>query len=175
MIRRIDLDYAVRRSRSGWVLLGIGTLAVVAAAVLYSGLAERSARWEQVKEKAARQNAALVVARDDPEGRRQLALQVEGANDVIFRLSLPWNDLFRSIEASAIDTVALLSVQPQPQQRLIALNGEARTYADVLEYMQRLDASGAFAHTRLLSHKVRRDDPRHPVAFAIAASWRIAP
>ena len=67
------------------------------------------------------------------------------------------------------------SVQPQPQQHLVTLNGEAKSYADVLEYMQRLDSSDAFTHTRLLSHKVKREDPRHPVAFTIAATWKIAP
>jgi hypothetical protein len=176
MIRRIDLDYCKRRrSRSGWVLLGTGVFAAAAAAVLYAGLAERSGQWEQATQKSARKSAAFAAARDDPENRRRLLLQVENANEVIGRLSLPWNELFRSIEESAIDTVALLSVQPQPQQRLITLNGEARSYADVLEYMQRLDASGAFAHTRLLSHKVRREDPRQTVAFAIAATWRIVP
>jgi Tfp pilus assembly protein PilN len=175
MIRRIDLDYVQHRSRTGWAVLGIGVIAAVAAAVLYAGLSERSGRWEKVTQKAAARNAAVAAVRDNPEDRRRLALQVESANEVIGRLSLPWNELFRSIEDSAIDTVALLSVQPQPQQRLVALNGEARSYADVLEYMQRLDASGAFAHTRLLSHKVKREDPRHPVAFAIAAGWRVAP
>ena len=74
-----------------------------------------------------------------------------------------------------MDTVALLSVQPQPQQRLVTLHGEARSYADVLAYMERLDSSGAFARARLLNHKVKREDPRHPVDFAIAATWKITP
>lgn len=175
MMRRIDLDYRPRRSRAGWVLLGAGLAAACSAGVLFAGLAEQSAQWQQVAAKAEHRTAALVALRDDPEQRKRLLGQVEDANQVIGRLSLPWNELFLSIEASAIDSVALLSVQPQPQQRLVTLNGEARTYANVLEYMERLDASGAFTHTRLLSHKVKPDDPRHPVAFAIAANWRISP
>ncbi len=175
MIRRIDLDYAAHRSRIGWVLLCIGVFAAGAAAVLYAGLADQSARGDQVAQKAARQGAAFVAARDNPDDRRRLLVQVGDANEVIGRLSLPWNELFKSIEESAVDSVALLSVQPQPQQHLITLNGEAKSYADVLEYMQRLDSSEAFARTRLLSHKVKREDPRHPVAFAIAANWRISP
>ena len=172
MIRRIDLDYAGKpRSGFGWMLLGVGVFAAGAVAVLYAGLAERSGQWEQATQKAARHAAA----RGNPQDGGRLLVQVEHANEVIGRLSLPWNELFRSIEDSAIDSVALLSVQPQPQQRLVTLNGEARSYADVLEYMQRLDASGAFTRTRLLSHKVKGEDPRHPVAFAIAAIWRIAP
>ena len=175
MIRRIDLDYGRRRQRPGWVLFGAGLIAAGAAAAVYAGMSERAAQWEQVAAKAARQGAAPVAVLGNPEDRRWLLLQVEDANEVIGRLSLPWNELFRSIENAAIDTVALLSVQPQPQQRLITLNGEARSYDDVLAYMERLDASGAFVRTRLLSHKVKKDDPRHPVAFAIAASWRIGP
>jgi Tfp pilus assembly protein PilN len=175
MIRKIDLDYCARKSRMGWVLLGIGVLAVSAAAIIYAGLADRAGQWEQVAMKAARQSAGSAAVRGNAEDRNRLLLQVEDANEVIGRLSLPWNELFKGIEDSAIDGVALLSVQPQPQQHLITLNGEAQTYADVLEYMERLDSSGAFAHPRLLSHKVKREDPRHPVAFAIAANWRITP
>ena len=175
MIRRIDLDYAAHRSRTGWVLLCVGVLVAAAAGVLYAGLADQSARWGQVAQKAARQGAAFIAARDNPDDRRRLLLQVADANEVIGRLSLPWNELFKGIEESSIDTVALLSVQPQPQQHLITLNGEAKSYADVLEYMQRLDASQAFTRTRLLSHRVKREDPRHPVAFAIAANWKVTP
>ena len=175
MIRKIDLDYCARKSRSGWVMLGIGALALGAAATFYASLAVRAGQWEQAAMKAARQDATSVAVRGTAEDRNRLLLQVEDANEVIGRLSLPWNELFKGIEDSAIDGVALLGVQPQPQQRLITLNGEAQTYADVLEYMARLDASDAFMHARLLSHKVKSEDPRHPVGFAIAASWRIAP
>jgi hypothetical protein len=154
--------------------VGIGLLAVSAAAVIYAGMADRAAQWEKVALKAARQSTAS-TSRGNGEESKRLQLEVEDANEIIGRLSLPWHELFKSIEDSAIDRVALLSVQPQPQQRLITLNGEAGTYSDVLEYMERLDSSDAFAHARLLSHKVKREDSRHPVAFAIAANWRIAP
>jgi Tfp pilus assembly protein PilN len=174
-MRKIDLDYCAHESRIGWGLLAIGVLAVGAAAAIYAGLVDRAEQWEQVAMKAARQSAASVAVRGNAEDRNRLLLQVDDANEVIGRLSLPWNELFKGIEDSAIDRVALLGVQPQPQQRLITLNGEAQSYADVLEYMQRLDSSEAFTRTRLLSHKVKREDPRHPVAFAIAANWRIVP
>ena len=141
MMRRIDLDYAVRRSRTGWVLLGIGICTVGATVILYAGLAGRSTQWEQAALKTARQDAAAVAVHDDPEGRRRFVAKVGDANEVIGRLSLPWNDLFRSIEASAIDKVALLSVQPQPQQHLVILNGEVRLYGRVL----RIDPTSARA------------------------------
>jgi len=175
MMRRIDLDYgSKRRSPLGWVLLGAGLTAACAASLLYASLADQSEQWEQVVRKAARRHAGPGAPRDDPEDRRRLLLQVEDANQVIGRLSLPWNELFRSIEDAAMDRVALLSFQPQPQQRLITLHGEARSYSDVLEYMERLDSSRTLSRARLLSHRVKSEDPRHPVDFTIAANWRIS-
>ena len=182
MIRRIDLDFVVRDgrggSRSGWALFGIGVISAAAVAVLYAGIAERSAQWDEAARKAARKDASARMTASGPENAQahtQLIGQVEDANDVIGRLSLPWNALFSSIEGAALDTVALLGVQPQPQQRLVTLAGEARSYADVLEYMERLDASVAFAHSRLVSHKVKRESPVHPVDFVIVTQWRMPP
>ena len=182
MIRRIDFEFASRNrhggSRAGWVALAMGLCAVLAVAAMYSGIEERSAQWELAARKVAQadpvgRTVAGIPA--DAQARTKLVSQVEDANDVIGRLSLPWNTLFRSLEGAALDTVALLGVQPQPQQRLVTLVGEARSYADVLEYMERLDASDAFVHARLVSHKVKSEGPVHPVDFIIAAQWRMPP
>jgi hypothetical protein len=183
MKRPIDLEFIGRdrhgkSARAGWGMLGFGLIAAAAAAVLYAGIAERSEQWEQAARKTSHADSnrrAGAGAPMDPLMRTRLTAQVADANDVIGRLSLPWNALFLSIESSALDTVALLGVQPQPEQRLVTLTGEARSYADILEYMERLDASVAFVHSRLVSHKVKREAPGHPVDFVIAAQWRIAP
>ncbi|HVY07910.1 MAG TPA: PilN domain-containing protein [Burkholderiales bacterium] len=173
MIRRIELDYVARRPRSGSMLLYAGVLATVSTGVLHAGLSQRAEGWERAVQQAqhpAREGAATHDNRDE---RNRLARRIADANEAIGRLSLPWNELFLSVEGAAMDSVSLLSLQPQPQQRLVTLNGEARSYADVLEYIGRIDASPALSHARLLSHKVRKDDARHAVAFAIAATWKI--
>jgi hypothetical protein len=183
MKQPIDLEFVGRDrhdkgTRAGWGMFGFGLIAAAAAAVLYSGIAERSEQWEQAARKASRADSATRTGAGvptDPLMRTRLTAQVADANDVIGRLSLPWNALFLSIESCALDTVALLGVQPQPEQRLVTLVGEARSYADILEYMERLDASVAFVHSRLVSHKVKREAPGHPVDFVIAAQWRMAP
>lgn len=183
MQRPIDLEFFGRerrggRTRAGWGMFGVGLIAAAVAAVLYAGIVERSEQWEQAVRKASRADPAARAgdgASMDPLVRTRLTAQVADANDVIGRLSLPWNALFLSIEGCALDTVALLGVQPQPEQRLVTLVGEARSYADILEYMERLDASVAFVHSRLVSHKVEREAPGHPVGFVIAAQWRMAP
>lgn len=183
MRQRIDLEFVARdrhgkNARAGWGLFGFGLIAAATAAVLYAGIAERSEQWEQAARKAAHAGPAIrngAGAPMDPMMRTRLTAQVADANDVIGRLSLPWNALFLSIEGCALDTVALLGVQPQPEQRLVTLVGEARSYADILEYMERLDSSVAFGHPRLVSHKVHREEAGHPVDFVIAAQWRMPP
>lgn len=174
-MRRIDLDYRPRKSGPQLLLFGAGILVAGMTAVAYMSLADEAARWRQAAQMAAQEAASFADGEGVGGDHLRLREEIEEANAAIGRLSLPWNELFRGIEDAAIDRVALLSVQPQPQQHLVNLNGEARVYADVLAFMGRLDSSGAFSRTRLLSHKVESDDPRHPVSFAIATGWRIEP
>ena len=174
-MRRIAFDYAPRKPRRGRLLLAAGVLSAAVVAYMYATLADEKTQWEAVAEKAAPPSRAnSSTARTDIAGA-QLRQEIEQANDVIRRLSLPWNELFKAMEDSTIDKVALLSVQPDAQQRIVNLNGEARAYADVLTYMTRLDSTRALTKVRLLNHEVKRDDPQRPVAFTVTARWRIAP
>ncbi len=174
MIRRIELDYAARRSRAGPVLLGIGMFATAATMVVHASLSRNVEQWEAA---AASQRPAAQGAssREDAVNREHLESRIAQANEAIGNLSLPWSGLFTGVEGAATDAVALLSIQPQPQQHLVTLNGEARTYSDLLEYLGKLDASHSLSHARLLSHRVRKEDPHHPVSFAIAATWEAIP
>ena len=174
-MRRIDLDYRARKPWFGRALLAAGILVAAGMTYSYVRLAIEAEQWGTVAEKAATSNKVRSAnARVEGDAVR-LQQEIDQANDVIRRLSLPWNELFKAMEDSAIDKVALLSVQPDPQQRIVSLNGEAQAYADVLTYMVRLDSSGALTKVRLLNHEVKRDDPQHPVAFTVTARWRITP
>lgn len=174
MIGNIDLDYRPRKNRLGQLLLSVGVATATLSVLAYANLAARAERWEQASSRAALHHATAAVPHGG-EQRKRLQHQVIIANQVISSLSLPWDQLFQGIEDSAIDKIALLSVQPQPQQGLITLSGEAGTYADVLRYMERIDSSAAFTRARLLSHRIKDDSPNQPVMFTIAATWRIAP
>lgn len=169
-MRRIELDYRAPRARYGRMLLGVGAIVAVATGVSYARLHDEAEQWGVVAQKASLQNKS--DARGDSVALQQ---ELEQANDVARRLTLPWDRLFKAMENSAVDKVALLSVQPDPQQQIVSLNGEAQAYADVLTYMVKLDASGALTKVRLVNHEIKRDDPQHPVAFTVTARWRITP
>jgi Tfp pilus assembly protein PilN len=174
-MRRIDLDYRVRKPRLGWALLSVGAVMAATVMIAYMNLANEAGQWQVAADKAMRPAKATAVSNAAQGDAVRVAQEIEQANDVVRRLSLPWHDLFKAMENSALDKVALLSVQPDPQQRIVSLNGEAQAYADVLTYMLKLDASGALTKARLLNHEVKRDDPQHPVAFTVTARWKTTP
>ena len=164
-MRRIDLEYATRHPPAGRMLLAAGIVAAMATAGSYIYMARAAAQQKA-------QSVPRLLADGDAGRTRQ---EIEQANDVARRLALPWGQLFRAMENSATDQVALLKVQPDPQQQRVNLGGEARGYDDVLAYMLRLDASGTLGKAELLSHQVKNDDPQHPVAFTLVADWRVPP
>jgi Tfp pilus assembly protein PilN len=172
-MRRIDFDYAERRPRLGWLLLIAGGVLAAAFAYSYAILLDEAAQWEAALAKTTAPKPHVTSTQAGAQAVR-LDQEVEQANDVIRRLSLPWNELFKAMEDAAIDKVALLSVQPDPQQQVVNLNGEAKAYADVLTYLERLDSSETLTKVRLVSHETKRDDPHHPVAFTVTAQWRTA-
>jgi hypothetical protein len=168
-LRRIDLDYRPAPRRFGRALLGIGMAAAGVTALAWIDMKEEARVWERAA--AAVQRPASNAAAQDPE----LARRLDQANEVIHRLSLPWEALFRNLEQAASNRIALLAMEPDPGQGKIMLAGEAQAYGEVLQYMTRLESGAVLGQPRLLSHAVREDGPSRPVAFAITAQWRTAP
>ena len=169
-MRKIAFNYGTpQRAWPGRLLLVAGMVVAAAAMIDYLGPAREADRQEE----QANMSAARLLTDAGAAARRQQ--EIDQANDVIRQLSLPWDSLFNAIESSATDKVALLSVQPDPQQRRVSLDGEAQSYGDVLAYMLKLDTSGTLAGAQLSSHQIKDDDPQHPVAFTVVARWRMAP
>ena len=165
-LRRIELDHCPQPRRGGGVLLGAGLFAASLCAVVHAGLLRDATRWEAAALPVERQaQRSTGIPAPDP-------LEVQQAGEVVRKLSLPWDSLFRGMEAAAVDRVALLGVQPDPVRRVVVLSGEAAGYGDVLRYMTRLDSGEVLTRPRLLSHAVRSEGAAHPVAFSITTEWR---
>lgn len=101
--------------------------------------------------------------------------EIERAKGVIQQLLLPWDALFAAIESSERKGIALLSIQPDAQKRLIAIGGEARNLEVLLDYIRQLEHSRALVRVHLTSHELQKKDPQHPVRFALAAEWGATP
>jgi hypothetical protein len=93
------------------------------------------------------------------------------ARDTVRRLGTPWESLFQALEASQIDRIALLSIEPDVENRAVSITGEARDYLAVLTYVAQLGDQGALSHVHLVRHENRRSGQR-PLAFTVSASWK---
>jgi Tfp pilus assembly protein PilN len=104
---------------------------------------------------------------DTPEMREQ----VKRANAVLAQMNVPWGDLFGAVESAQNESVAVLSVQPDAREQVIALGGVARNLDAVLGYMARLERTQRLVDVVLASHEVRLKEPGQPVEFALTARW----
>jgi hypothetical protein len=165
-----------RNSRSGWLLLLVGAVVAGAAIFRWQAASEETARWTS---KAAQwQSAAKRAGHGTGEvasgDAATLRPQVEAAAKAIARLATPWGDLYRCLEDSVDETVSLLAILPNVEKGEVRLNGEAKDFAALRSYLQRLSESGTLTEVRLLSQEVKQSDAQRPIVFSIIAVWRKA-
>lgn len=164
---RLELDYVAAPRRSHW--LGVPVLAAGLVLAAYS-----VDRYRDALEALSQLEPAPSLTR--PEGAsafsddRRLE-ELRRAESVVRRLGLPWAPLLEAVEAASGGDVALLRMQPQADSHSLQLTAEARTQAAMLEYLRRLDASPLLSEVRLVGHRVRDDEPTHPVRFDVRASF----
>jgi hypothetical protein len=100
--------------------------------------------------------------------------RVVKANRVIRQLSIPWEDVFGSIEAANNPDIALLSLDSDPTSAQVRAAVEARNTRGMLDYLDRLRLDGRVAPAILQSHQIMTEDPNRPVRFTFTASWTSA-
>lgn len=162
---------------AGPVLLMLVLAALAATVVHYLALHDETVLWEDRLARAerdlGRERGIRAVHR--PGGRDGESLEVKRANEVLRRLSLPWDSLFLTMESAAGEDVALLALEPDAEKQMVKVSGEARDFTAVLNYVTRLEAQEAFGQVYLQSHQVQLQDPQLPVRFALQAVWKGAP
>lgn len=153
------------------VRLWLAILAILAvAATLFNGsrvlrysrsdtaLATQASRDEA---KAAEVKATAVRLRASVDTKQVDAASVEArqANDLIDRRTFSWTELFNRLETTLPPEVRITSVRPSidPNRRItLAVTVLARGVDDVDEFMERMEATGAFVN--VLSREERVTD-----------------
>jgi Tfp pilus assembly protein PilN len=101
----------------------------------------------------------------------QLQAEIRQANEVLERLALPWDPLFKEIESSPTIPIALLAVEPDTAKRLITITGEAKNLEAMLNYIRLLQGKKSLAHVYLKNHHIEMQIAEQPVRFVVVASW----
>lgn len=93
-------------------------------------------------------------------------------DEVVQKLSLPWDRFFEAIEKAANTDVVLLSLQPEVKRGQVRIGGEARDKYAMLQYVSDLQEGGYFSEVKLLEHEVNERDADKPVRFMVSARWQ---
>jgi hypothetical protein len=175
MSRPLHLDFVDQRtgvSRAGILVLALGLVAGGIAVAEFRDVRAQTASLEEriadFRRLGRREQAPIRVG---PTDGKALAQEIRSANAVLAQLNLPWDALFRELEAAATDGVTLLAIQPDVASGQVRIGGEAKSYESALAYVSKLEASERFANVFLVSHEVRATAPRRPVAFSLVAEW----
>lgn len=167
---QLDFQQAVDTPRrlAGWLLL-LASLAL---------LAEMGVSYEQLQHDREAMNREIQTSRfnldmshKEPASRQFADKDFEEARQIINRLSAPWDAFFAGLESVSTENVAILSIEPDMQTRLLRIEGEAKDYAAALTLVAQLRTTKPFSEVFLLRHEIKRDDPQHPVGFTLSLHW----
>jgi Tfp pilus assembly protein PilN len=151
-----------------WLLLG---LVVVIAATLfnatrirrYSGtnteLAAQASR-DEVREAELRAAAAKLRGTVDIKQIEAASSDARQANELIDRRTFSWTELFNRFEMTLPADARITSVQPSvnaARETTLKVSVVARGVADVNQFMENLDATGAFARLTPAQERVNEE------------------
>ena len=164
-MRSLHLDIVRRRpSWPGWVVLIVGIALAADIAVQHQRLRDHANEMQYPV--AVRK----VSTRGEPISQ-ETQRELDGARRLLQELVLPWDTLFRSVEASVDKDTALLAIEPDADKRAVRITGEARNYRAVLDFVLRLEKTPGLSRIHLLNHQIREEVAERPFMFTMTASW----
>lgn len=129
----------------------------------------------QARERGTRWKVALRRIETPSHGAAAGVAPSAATEAALARLAVPWGPLYGAIERCADDSVTLLAITPNAEKGELQLLGEAKDFAALRGYLERLGAASPISEARLLGQEIRQSDSQKPIVFRIAAAWRSRP
>lgn len=173
---QLDLDYQHSMKPFPWagvILLVLAFGALALGNTYYQGLNEKIGYWEFKSGQVLRATQRHVA--NNPREINNMALEIKHANEVLNQITLPWDKLFQAVEWSSGKDVALLTIEPDAEKRVVKISGEAKNIEGVLSYVKHLSEQEIFTSVYLQSHQVQEQNPEKPVRFSLVAAWKETP
>ena len=174
-LRALALDF--KQTPRQWSALGLVVLLMGALTLAYVANTERTltSQIELAEARLDRLEKRGKIKPAQPVDAEQLQTEIRQANEILQQLSLPWDALFKAVEAKREQEIALLSIQPNVDKRVVRITGEAKNFEALLAYMSFLEDSKTLHQVYLTSHEIRTQDAEKPVRFALLANWVVRP
>jgi hypothetical protein len=172
-MRRLSLDFArtARPHPAGYALLIASGIAVAVLFRYHASLTDQivQARTEIEKTEAPKRRPT----RDSERQNKEMEQRLQNAQQVLAQLSVPWDRLFRALEAVSEDDVALLGLSPDAAKKQIKLTAEAKNLESMLSFQRKMAENTTFTDISIAEHDVVREDPQQPIRFGVTATWVI--
>jgi hypothetical protein len=174
-MRPLALDFQRRSSPVstwGWLVLLAGLAAALAVTWQFVNVRE-SLSAAELQADSLRRKTLGAAARPRESAGEQAATQqlLQTASRLAQQLNLPWNVLLHDLETATDTSVALLGFEPDAARRRLRLVGEAKTLADALAFVARLDESVLIGDAHLVSYETRQSDGQRVIGFIVDARW----
>ncbi len=175
---RLSLDY--QKSRSSAAIIGAALLLAGIATATFMTLQFRSVELAlataeentgRLEQQVKRGKNISQPTKSTPELQQKALL----ANTILMQLAFPWGELFKTLESSNTDKIALLAIQPDMGKHSVKINGEAKDFTALLDYIQQLEQDKLMTNIVLLNHEINQQTPEKPVRFALTANWGAQP
>ena len=171
-MKRLRLDFAAPTAAWGRRLGLLAALALLAASAMEYAEAHRELERLQADIAAVDSEASRAPVPTPPPERAEA--QVQAINSAIAQLNVPWEKIFRLVEAAESKDVALLALEPDGKKHALLLQAEARTAEQMLAYVEVLRQLPEVDAAYLLKHELREQDPNHPYRYSVELRWREA-
>jgi hypothetical protein len=110
-----------------------------------------------------------------PKPARKTTVSKPLFNDIALikkQINLQWFALLGAFETAQTEDVALTQLLPNADKSTFSMTGEAKNYALLLNYIQRLEETTSLFNVHLISHEVNETHPQHPILFEIEGEWQ---
>lgn len=157
-------------------ILLIGLLVLAGVLLQFRQVTEEVNHWTNRVERLEKQQQQKAAPRTRSSPRikefsQEIRKEITQANAILDQINLPWETLFDAIEHAATEEIALLSLQPNVASRTLRLSGEAKSMAELLDFVEALERELVFENVHLLNYKVKQDNPHRPIIFLLTAAW----
>jgi hypothetical protein len=181
-MKPIRLVFAGRSSPVTWLLGHAPRVPGLAALLLLGALGCLAAVawkcWETRQQVRSVQNAVVALhlqkrqaTRQAPSSGKQVlnVQQRREWNQITRQLNTPWPAILDALESTTPEAVALVAIEPDPQQGSVRLQVEAKTLDTLLGYTEMLKAAAPFQEVVLIKHETNEQDATRPMRLSLDA------
>ncbi len=169
---RLDYQHNPPFPWLGTALLGLAIIILILTGTYYVSLGRNVATLEAKVERAGNKGTQKASGTSTDRNSAELTQEVNNANEVLRRLTVPWESLFQALESSGNQNITLLAIEPDIEKQQVKIKGEAKDFQAIVNYISHLQGQAVFGSVYLQNHDVQQQDPDKPVRFSLLAAWQ---